>query len=284
MKTTIGFSLFATLFLSSTTFAAKVSFAPQQLAIAGSVQFTRVDDFLTNDAAEKKYNLKDDQIYMSKSVQDFGDGITDIRYNQVAYNKPSNELMASTTTFDGKFLRSTTFCRGSIANGTVTGSRDVYCATASQKACDRVLAAYYSKTGARSDEAKAAQNKKVEACISTMKDYADILRGYSNALNGNQAVAGARGELVAKEGQAMDLVLGKINTDALYTTTNINELKTESEMEKVAQKLTSSVSGLQQISDFIRLCEDNKRNWNPKYADPNSARSWAPGKAAGSTR
>lgn len=227
--------------------------------------------FFDNDREANTSDTKEEKIISEKTQEDFGSGAGGIRFSEIQYKHfapgSSSNLFASTSTFDGDYLRSTTYCEGTLSGGGgLSGSRTVYCATASQKACENVLAAYYYQMG---KPANAEESKKALACVDTMKKYSEVLYGYTQLMGNNTKMANVRGELVEREGVAMKKVLGKINSDAMFTTTSLNELKSKAEIEAVTNQLSGSVGGFMQIAKFIDLCERNKKSWNPSQANPN---------------
>lgn len=241
--------------------------------------------FIDSDRETNTSDTQGEKVISEKTPEDFGSGSAGVRFSELVYkyNKEAgtNTLSASTSTFDGDYLRSTTYCAGSVATGKVTGSRMVYCATASQNACQNVLESVRRQ---KARDPNLADTKKALACVDTLKNYSEILGGYTELMDKKPRLANVRGELVAQEGQAMKKILGKLSTDAYYTTTNINELSSKAQIEEVAAQLSSTTGGLLQIAKFIDLCERNQRSWNAKLADPNPPRLEMPKpKAAGGT-
>ncbi len=264
--------------LVSSVCQAQSNFTAARTGLAQRQMMVPIEGFLTSKEQEKKITTKNGQYFIEKKSEDFGDGISDHRLNQIFYDKSTRKIISSSTTFDGTYLRTSTFCEGTLVDSGLT-DKEVFCATASQKVCNKVLEVYEKQSGEKFE-------KNVKACEDTLKGYANILKAFNESMGRNAAIAGAREDILSTEGKETNNLLKRLDGGSLIKMNVINQLKTEDDINRAAQRLTSSIGGLQQISNFVKLCQDNKYNFNPKYADPNNPtgldRRWpaaAPAKA-----
>lgn len=245
----------------------------KDLANYGKVEVSLKDRMVqtTNGKVQYRMNWKN---------EDFENGL-DLRLNQVSaikkYNdttkKTENEITLTTNTFNGKYLRSSTICSGGVVNSDgvkdATGSdKEVYCATATKEVCKRVLDAYKRNDklrtpGVSGQESKKAADAKVESCLKTMDGYAEVLRAFSKTYTGNAGVQANHQTIIDREKKEIDNVLKDVKSGSGWWKSNHINTMTGDDFEKTANKLTSTMSGLKQVNDFVDVCNSHESDFAP---------------------
>ena len=254
-------------------------------------------DFGMTDAQLKKdlasfgkvdVNLKDKSVQTSNGKfeykmtwknEEFEHG-SDLRLNQISaikkYNSltktTENNILLTTNTFNGKYLRSSTICEGAVVNSdgakSAEGAKSVNCATATKEVCKRVLAAYRKNDNLRTpgvptQESKKAADAKVNSCLKTMEGYSEVLKAFSQTYTGNAGVEANHKEIVAREKKEIDNVLSTVKSNAGYFSSNHINTMTGDDFAKTADTLTSTMAGLKQVNDFVDVCNSHEGDFAP---------------------
>jgi hypothetical protein len=212
--------------------------------------------------------------------QDFENG-SDVRMNQAMYLKQENDLRLFSTTYNGDYLRSITHCEGSLVNAGAT-NKEVYCATATKNVCKEVLEAYRKNDNLRTPGVSAQKSKeladaKVKSCVETMKGYSEVLKAFHKRHTGNEGVWNNHTKIIKQEEKEMSDMLGAVEGGSRLKMNYVNTLEGD-DFAKVADKLTSSMSGLNQVNSFIGLCNDHQSNFAPDEPQGGASGDKAPPK------
>lgn len=219
-------------------------------------------------------NLKDkyikvtkgsDQYLMKWKQQDF-ENDSDLRINQVIYEKSKKKLTIASSTFNGPYIRTSTFCEGSVINTGLT-DKEVYCVTATQKVCRNVLDIYNKNQQIKSSgTSKAEVEEKVTSCVQTLSSYSDILKAFADSNDDNRGVSRAREYIIKQEDKEVRELLSEISDGSVYKRNYINSFKNTDDINKLSNQLTASMSGFSILSNFINLCQKNINNFDPKQS------------------
>ncbi|WP_413287911.1 hypothetical protein [Bdellovibrio sp. HCB337] len=166
--------------------------------------------------------------------------------------KPITTVWSRTTTMIGDELRSITTCTG--------GSRKdkeekVMCATATRRACDRVLAAYNSAKGMNSmsmtDSAKVSNY-----CQGVLLGYKNIAEAFAKE---SPQVGGRREDVADGDTKRLTKLINKATKDADLKATNINNSTSSADgLGKTVESFAASMDGLQTMQTAIEYCNDSK--------------------------
>jgi hypothetical protein len=252
-------------------------------------------DLNYNKSSESSLQLSNSnyQYKLSWKRADPNDPNSDLRMNQLYFDKgtpsdPTNppHVKVVTSTFSGNDLRSMTLCEGSKIGSTATDGK-VYCATATNEICRKVRTAYVKTgslqiPGASTKESLDASKKAVSTCMKTMRGYADILKAFSpiyeNETDKEKALHNANDGSVKQnyekrivkgdDNEASRILSSVQDPDFQQIPVSINSMTGEagfglkkSDFDKTAEDLTSSMHGLQQVSDFVSMCFDHANDF-----------------------
>lgn len=189
------------------------------------------------------------------------------RLSKIIFNNKSKKIQTRSVTYTNGGLRSATHCEGSAVNSGVT-DKEVYCATATKRVCDKVLAAYNKNDDARAlaKKGSAAVAAKVAECTTTINSYSEILKSFANGFEDNKAVSGAREALVKVENEETKRLLKKLPEGSSLKMNSVNSPASQKDFDQLQEKLTSSVQGLSQIHKMISLCEESIGKFDPNLS------------------
>lgn len=213
---------------------------------------------------------------LSSQIEEF-DGKAGLRVSQSQAKKRADgksDLIHSSITFDGDYVRSISECRGDrevvphITGKAKYGDSDreiTYCVVYTPKVCQKVLNAYNIKalTDAKLDSAD-KMKKKVAECTSIMESYSQILKGFAES---ETDLAKEDEKIIDSELEKIRDQVGLVKERTMNrSATNLSLNKSE-DFGKLKELLTSSARGLSQISKMVEVCENNLPFFNDtKYS------------------
>ena len=159
------------------------------------------------------------------------------RFTEVLEQSKEDYTM-STMSFDSNGKpRSQTKCYGA--------SNKAYCATATERLCERVRQARFDDDKL---EKAVAKNKECAASLSYSKKIIDAMMRESSDYNKTRMAT------VEQDMSAMKLAMSGRKADERFVKNNISNVTTDSEAESMAQSFDQSFKGLRAIAELVEMC------------------------------
>ena len=159
------------------------------------------------------------------------------RFTEVLEQSKEDYTMATMSFDSSGNPRSQTKCYGA--------SNKAYCATATERLCERVRQARFNDDKL---EKAVAKNKECAASLSYSKKVIDAMMRESSDYNQ------IRMATVEKDMSAMKLAMKNRKADEFFVMNNISNVTTDAGAESMAQSFDQSFQGLRAISELVEMC------------------------------